>query len=71
MKRTLAPSRRDLLCLGGLNALGVSLPQLLTLRQARGDTASPSVRAKNCILVWLDGGPSHLETFDLKPDAPR
>ena len=30
----------------------------------------PSVRAKACILIWLDGGPSHLETFDPKPDAP-
>ncbi|TWT92647.1 hypothetical protein Pla100_46670 [Neorhodopirellula pilleata] len=28
------------------------------------------VRARSCILIWLDGGPSHLETFDLKPDAP-
>ena len=27
--------------------------------------------AKSCILVWLDGGPSHLETFDPKPDAPQ
>lgn len=27
-------------------------------------------RAKSCILIWLDGGPSHLETFDLKPNAP-
>ena len=26
--------------------------------------------AKNCILIWLDGGPSHLETWDPKPDAP-
>src|SRR5581483_11104965 len=27
-------------------------------------------RAKSCILIWLDGGPSHLETLDVKPDAP-
>jgi hypothetical protein len=27
-------------------------------------------KANRCILIWLDGGPSHLETFDLKPDAP-
>ncbi len=27
-------------------------------------------KAKSCILVWLNGGPSHLDTFDLKPDAP-
>jgi hypothetical protein len=29
-----------------------------------------TARAKSCILLWLDGGPSHLETFDVKPDAP-
>ncbi len=30
----------------------------------------PEAKAKSCILIWLDGGPSHLETFDPKPDAP-
>ncbi|MCA9066261.1 MAG: DUF1501 domain-containing protein, partial [Planctomycetaceae bacterium] len=40
-------------------------------------TASPKLRAagpgtaRRCILIWLDGGPSHLETFDVKPDAPQ
>lgn len=40
-------------------------------RETRGGT-SPGrrARAKSCILLWLDGGPSHLETFDLKPQAP-
>lgn len=40
-------------------------------RETRGGT-SPGRRArvKSCILLWLDGGPSHLETFDLKPQAP-
>lgn len=33
-----------------------------------GDENNPT--AKSCILVWLDGGPSHLETFDPKPEAP-
>jgi hypothetical protein len=59
--------RRDALRVGGLTALGLTLPDLCRLR-ASG--ASPPPRAKSCILLWLDGGPSHLETFDLKPDAP-
>ncbi len=58
----LAP-RRDFLRLGGLTALGLALPDLVRLR-------ANEKKAKSCILVWLDGGPSHLETFDLKPDAP-
>ncbi len=32
--------------------------------------ASGRAKAKSCVLVWLDGGPSHLDTFDLKPEAP-
>ena len=65
-------SRRDFVRIGGLTALGLTLPELLKLQAASaaeiGKTTPP--KAKKCILVWLDGGPSHLETFDLKPDAP-
>ena len=60
--------RRDLLRVGGLTALGCGLPELLAMRSASAATVKGS--AKNCILIWLDGGPSHLETFDPKPDAP-
>lgn len=62
--------RRDALRVGGLTALGISLADWLTWRAAygSGDTDPP---ARSCILIWLDGGPSHLETFDPKPDAPR
>lgn len=60
-------TRRDLLRVGSLSALGLSLFDGLLLR---AHAREKSARAKSCILVWLDGGPSHLETFDLKPDAP-
>jgi hypothetical protein len=62
------PSRREFVRIGGLTALGWGLPAYFTHRSA---AAESSAKAKRCILVWLDGGPSHLETFDLKPDAPR
>lgn len=59
-------TRRDLLRVGALSALGLTMPDWLRLR-----AAAPATRqAKACILLWLDGGPSHLETFDVKPDAP-
>jgi hypothetical protein len=61
-------TRRDMLRLGGLSALGLGLPEFFR-RRAFADERTPP-RAKSCILLWLDGGPSHLETFDLKPDAP-
>ena len=71
--RPLAPpaslSRRDFVRVGGLSAFGLSLPSLMQMRSAQGEEAARG-KARSCILIWLDGGPSHLETFDLKPDAP-
>ena len=58
-------SRRGVLQLGQLTALGIGVSQLPLVAAAPGIVG----KAKNCILIWLDGGPSHLETFDLKPDA--
>ena len=62
-------SRRDMLRVGGLSGLGLWMFDWFKLRAAASDAATS--RAKSCILLWLDGGPSHLETFDPKPDAPR
>ena len=66
-------TRRDLLQVGGSAFGGLSLGQMLE-QQAR---ASSSVgnersfgRAKNCIVLFLYGSPSQLETFDMKPEAP-
>ncbi len=61
-------NRRDSLRTGMLSSLGLSLPNWF--QQSAHAGLSPSGKAKSCILLWLDGGPSHLETFDLKPDAP-
>ena len=58
-------ARRDFLHLGFLTAFGLSVSDALRLQAATVQT-----RAKSCILIWLDGGPSHLDTFDPKPDAP-
>ena len=68
MRRCDGIVRRDLLHVGGLTALGFSLSDWMSLRAS---AAGPTTRAESCILIWLDGGPSHLETFDLKPDAPK
>jgi hypothetical protein len=67
--------RRDLLHVGGLTALGLTVSDVLDWQLAvaadRGAATETGAAAKSCILIWLDGGPSHLETFDLKPEAPR
>ncbi len=60
-------SRRAFLQVGGLGALGRSLADLIAMRAGAQDSRP---QAKAVIVLWLWGGPSHLETFDLKPDAP-
>jgi uncharacterized protein (DUF1501 family) len=63
-------SRRDFLHLGALTSFGLTLPGLLRMQAAAAETGKGAARAKSCILIWLDGGPSHLDMFDLKPGAP-
>ncbi len=60
-------TRRRLLELGGLGMLNLSLPGVLAAR-VDGTQAKPA--GKSCIFVLLCGGPSHLDTWDLKPAAP-
>jgi len=64
-------SRRNFLRVGGLSALGLSLPDFFRLKAQASETA-PARRAgnMNCILLWMQGGPSHIDTLDPKPDAP-
>lgn len=61
------PSRRDFLHAGGLAALGLTLPNLGGSRQAGAISADKDM---NCIFLCMVGGPSQLDTFDMKPDAP-
>ncbi len=61
--------RRDLLTVGVLSAVGLTLPQFLRA-QAASAAEGRSARDVNCILIFQAGGSSQLETFDLKPDAP-
>jgi hypothetical protein len=68
-------TRRDMLCAGGLGLLGLGLADFLRLTEAQAAApATPAAphfgRARACILLYLYGAPSQLETFDMKPDAP-
>ncbi len=53
--------------MGAAAALGLSLPRMLQADSAR---AAKKPRADACILIFLNGGPSHLDMWDLKPEAP-
>src|SRR5262245_42917380 len=61
-------TRRDFLHAGSLGLLGLSLPGLHAL-EARG-TVGDGDGDVNCIMLFLVGGPSQLDTWDMKPDAP-
>jgi hypothetical protein len=60
--------RRDFLRIGGLAGVGLSLSQYLQVAEA--EETVRSAKGKAAIFIRLSGGPSHMDTFDLKPDAP-
>lgn len=63
-------NRREWLRVGGLGALGLSLPSVLNAKAKLAGKDASFGRAKSCILLFLSGGPPQHETFDPKPDAP-
>jgi hypothetical protein len=64
-------TRRDALKLGSLSlmGLGIGLPELLRM-ESQAAESSKSARPMSCILIWLQGGASTMDMWDLKPDAP-
>ncbi len=62
-------SRRDGLKLGLAGLFGGGL--VGALRSTAAAAVNPARKAKACVLIWMDGGPSHYETFDPKPEAPQ
>jgi hypothetical protein len=60
-------SRREWMQVGGLGLLGLGLPSVL---RAESKAANRSGSAKSCIMLFLAGGPSHLDMWDMKPFAP-
>ncbi|MCH8829934.1 MAG: DUF1501 domain-containing protein, partial [Planctomycetes bacterium] len=59
--------RRQLLTVGALGMTGLSLPRLFAAEAARGGNLQPAADA--CILIFLNGGPSHHDMWDMKPQA--
>src|SRR5262249_4019509 len=64
-------SRRELLRVGGLGTLGLTLPDLLAGRATAANTRAAGFRrARSCIIGFLWGGPPQQDLWDLKPEAP-
>jgi hypothetical protein len=71
-----SPTRRELLQIGGMGLLGLSLPSFFKLAEAQAAPAAKTRgngfgKAKAVIFIFLQGGPSHLDIWDPKPDAPN
>ncbi|MDP4638626.1 MAG: DUF1501 domain-containing protein, partial [Verrucomicrobiales bacterium] len=70
----LKPGRRDFLRVGGAGMLGMTLNNILAVQNASAASSSLGRpgwgKAKSVIMVYLQGGPSHIDLFDPKPDAP-
>ncbi len=71
-RNCLGVSRRQLLQAGSLSLLGLTLADCFRAREVQANPGSSRgrTRDKSCIFIFLSGGPSHLETFDPKPNAP-
>src|SRR5262245_28910876 len=61
-------TRREVLRVGGLAFAGLTLADVLRLRAA--SPTPGAARGKSVILIWLRGGASHIDSYDMKPDAP-
>src|SRR5947209_1379600 len=69
-RRALGVSRRSFVQAGVLGAAGLTLAELLR-SDARAAEASPPLRRTNSVIIlWMRGGPSHIDMWDPKPDAP-
>jgi len=62
-------NRRDFLQVGALSVGGLTLADLLRLK-AQAATSEAAAPAKSVIMVYLQGGPSHIDMYDMKPEAP-
>ncbi len=63
-------SRRSMLKAGLAGLAGLTLPDLMRLRAEAAAKGQSMGRNKSVILLWMTGGPSHIDTWDVKPDAP-
>ena len=63
-------SRRSVLKAGLAGLAGITFPDLLRLRAEAPSTGGSMPRNKAVILLWMTGGPSHIDTWDVKPDMP-
>lgn len=63
-------SRRNMMKAGMAGIAGLSLPDLLRVRALAANQGESLASPRSVILLWMTGGPSHIDTWDMKPDRP-
>src|SRR4051812_15043291 len=63
-------TRRAMLRIGAIAPLGLTLPAFLQAAEKSGAGGAKFGKAKRCLMLYMWGGPSHIDTFDMKPGAP-
>src|SRR3954447_22621663 len=69
-RQSLRLSRRDFVKAGMLGTAGLTLGDLLRSEARGNDGNAPQTRQTSVIILWMRGGPSHMDMWDPKPDAP-
>ena len=63
-------SRRAMLRIGAIAPLGLGLPSLLSAMERQSSGVAKFGKARRCLMLYMWGGPSHIDLFDMKPNAP-
>src|SRR5690348_8159999 len=63
-------SRRDVLRAGALGLGSLTLPEILRMQACAAEQQRAATRGKSVIWIWLRGGASHIDSWDMKPAAP-
>jgi hypothetical protein len=71
MKNNFELNRRQALVTAGMGALSLGMPGMVMGRDKLDESGNAVAAEKSCIFVLLCGGPSHLDTWDMKPNAPE
>ena len=71
MKNNFELNRRQALLTAGMGALSLGMPGMVMGRDKLDESGNAVAAEKSCIFVLLCGGPSHVDTWDMKPNAPE
>ena len=70
-RRPYLMSRRDMLRVGGTSFFGLTLPHLFQAQASPSSNGAGGGKAKQLLIVWMQGGPPQIDMFDMKPNSRK